>query len=130
MACLHTVGLMSSLWKPNHSIRKWVIPWPFEIFRQKHKSILKQISTVLCMGILLHGDYNNELCDQVKVSKYARKMQDKFLPLFNAIWNHGVWLYAINRNGPEKKGNHIKVQKLSHASWISEVLLYNHSDGH
>jgi len=31
---------------------------------------------------------------------------------------------------PKKKGDYIKVQKLSHASWISEVLLYNHSDGH
>ena len=103
MACLHTAGLMSTLWKPNHSSRKWVLPWPFEIFWQRHKSILQQISTVLCMGNLLHGDYDNELWDQVKVSKYARKMQDKFLPLFNAIWNHGVWWYPISSKWPRKK---------------------------
>ena len=46
----HTVGLMSSLWKPNHSIM--ILPRPIETFRQRHASILQQITTVSCMDLL------------------------------------------------------------------------------
>ena len=84
---IHTVGLMSSLWTLNCSIRKWVLQQPFEIFRQKHKSILQQITTVSCMDNLLCGEYNSELVinDVAKDAKknengvcnWTLKMQDK-----------------------------------------------------
>ena len=71
---IHTVGLMSSLWTLNCSIRKWVLQQPFEIFRQKHKSILQQITTVSCMDNLLCGEYNSELVIN-DVAKDAKKMK-------------------------------------------------------
>ena len=32
-----TVGLMSAQWKSDHSIRKWKLPRPCEIFRKKYE---------------------------------------------------------------------------------------------
>ena len=46
---------MSSLWVSDHSIRKWVLKRPCEVFRKKYDMVQGQIMDISCMDDLLSG---------------------------------------------------------------------------
>ena len=46
---------MSTLWKNDSSIRKWVLPRPCEYFQKKYNAINKQIRALSCADDLLSG---------------------------------------------------------------------------
>ena len=46
---------MSTLWAPDSSIRKWLLPRPCEIFRDKYDTVTEQLRKISCMEDLLSG---------------------------------------------------------------------------
>lgn len=51
------VGLMRALWVQDHTIRKWILPRPCEIFRTKCDAVQDQIQQISCMDDLLSGEW-------------------------------------------------------------------------
>ena len=49
------VGLMSTLWISDASIRKWILRRPCEIFRDKYDTVTEQLKKISCMDDLLSG---------------------------------------------------------------------------
>lgn len=49
------VGLMSSLWRDNKSVRTWKITRPCSVFRQKYDHIQDHLQWISCMDDLLSG---------------------------------------------------------------------------
>ena len=52
-----TVGLMTALWVPDHTIRKWNLPRPCATFSTKYDKVQEQIMQISCMDDLLCGEY-------------------------------------------------------------------------
>lgn len=50
-----TVGLMSSQWRSNKSVRVWMIRKSCEVFSEKFDKIQKQLQSISCMDKLLSG---------------------------------------------------------------------------
>lgn len=54
---LSIVGLMRALWVQDHSVRKWILPRPCEIFCAKYDNVQEQIRQISCMDDLLSGEW-------------------------------------------------------------------------
>ena len=51
----YTVGLMSTLWISDATVRKWILCRPYEIFRDKYDTVTEQLEKISCMDDLLSG---------------------------------------------------------------------------
>ena len=52
---LPTVGLMSSQWHNDKTVRVWKIPKPCQVFCDKFDKIQDQLQSISCMDELLSG---------------------------------------------------------------------------
>ena len=50
------VGLMTTMWISDHTVRKWVLARPCTTFSEKYDKVHEQIRQISCMDDLLSGE--------------------------------------------------------------------------
>ena len=50
------VGLLSTLWVSDSTVRKWILPRPCEVFCNQYNTVNEKIKKISCMDDLISGE--------------------------------------------------------------------------